>query len=173
LDNTARAIIAWERALLLNPRSRDSENNLSFAREIAQLESPDWTWCEIAASWLPEKIWAWIACASFWFAIGMLIVPGVLRWKKTATQQAAVALGLVLFLLSLPANYGIWTRSRIGFAYRNDTALKLTPTKDGEPITRLAAGEPGRVLLIRTRRMTGWIERDGFEFITPRKSSQP
>jgi tetratricopeptide (TPR) repeat protein len=175
LGNTAQAIIAWERALLLKPFDANSENNLRFARETAQLESPELTWCEIAAAWLTSDAWAGIACGSFWFAIAMMILPAVLRWRKSAIQQAAVALGLGLFLLSLPANYGVWTRTQIGFAMQNETALKLTPTKEGEAITRLSAGEPGRVLrergdhlLIRTRRMTGWIERGNFEFVTPR-----
>lgn len=176
LGNTAPAIIAWERALLLNPRSSDVENNLKFARESAQLESPELTWCEIAASWLPATVWAWLACGSLWFAVGAMIVPGVLRWRRSATQQAVVALSLGVLLLTLPANYGVWTRSQIGFVLKRETPLRLTPTAEAEAASKLTAGEPGRVLrergkylFIRTRRTVGWIERTGFVLVTPAK----
>lgn len=174
-NRTAEAIIAWERSLLLNPRSNEVENNLKFARESAQLESPELTWCEIAASWLPANAWAWLACGSLWFAIGAMIVPGVLRWRRSATQQGMVALSLGVLLLTLPANYGVLTRSQVGFVLNRETPLRLTPTAEAEAVTKLGAGEPGRILrkrgdyfLIRTRRMTGWVERDGFMFVTPR-----
>lgn len=172
---TAGAIIAWERALLVTPFDRDAENNLKFARESAQLESPELTWCEISASWLPANVWAWLACGSFWFAVATMMLPGILRRRRSATQQAMVALSLGVFLLSLPANYGVWTRSQIGFVLKRETSLRLTPTAEAEAVTKLAAGEPGRVLrkrgnylYIRTRRTTGWVERDGFTLITPR-----
>ena len=173
---TAEAIIAWERALLLIPRSSDVENNLKFARESAQLESPELTWCEIVASWLPATVWAWLACGSLWFAVGAMIVPGVLRWRRSATQQAVVALSLGVLLLTLPANYGVWTRSQIGFVLKRETPLRLTPTAEAEAASKLTAGEPGRVLrergkylFIRTRRTVGWIERTGFVLVTPTK----
>lgn len=172
---TAEAIIAWERAQGLNPFDRHADNNLKFAREFAQLEAPELTWCEIASTWLAAKWWAWLACGSFWFAVGMMLLPGILRRRKSATQQALVALGLGVFLLSLPANYGVLTYSRIGFALASETPVRLTPTADAEAATKLAAGEPGRVLrergkylFIQTRRATGWIERAEFGLVCPR-----
>ena len=129
---TAEAILAWERAACLNPLDLYAKSNLKFARESAQLEAPELTWCEIAASWLPANVWAWLACGSLWFAIGMMMLPGVLRRRKSATQQALVALCLGVFLLTLPANYGVWTRSRIGFVLKRETPLRLTPTAEAE-----------------------------------------
>ncbi len=168
----AEAILAWERALLLNPRAAAVENNLRFARARAQLEAPDFTWCEIAANWMPATWWAWLAVGSFWFAIGMLLLPGIFRWKRSSVHQALVAVGLGVFLLTLPANYGVWTRSRIGVALNGETPLRLTPTAEGEAVTRLAAGEPGRVLrerrnylLIQTRRAQGWVQRTEFDHV--------
>jgi tetratricopeptide (TPR) repeat protein len=172
---TAEALIAWERARALDPFAADPENNLKFVRDTAQLEAPELTWCEIAAGWLPAGWWAWLACGSFWFAMALLLLPGVLRWRRAAGQQALVALGLGVFLLTVPANYGVWTRTHIGLVLASETSLRYTPTAEGEPVTRLSAGEPARVvrkrgnyMLIQTRRGEGWVEQRQLSLLFPR-----
>jgi hypothetical protein len=171
----APALLAWERATWLDPFDAAIPNNLKFARNAAQLEAPDLTWYEIASTWLPLNWWAGLATISLWLAVGSLLWPVVLRRRKSAPQQAVVALGLGIFLLSLPANFGAGTRTKIGFVLQRDTPLRLTPTMEGEPITRLAAGDPARVvrkrgdyLLVQTRHTRGWVTRAEFELICPR-----
>lgn len=173
-NQIAAAVLAWERASWLDPFDAAIPNNLKFARNAAQLEAPELTWYEIASTWLPLNWWAVLATLSLWLAVGGLLWPVVLRRSKSATQQAVVALGLGVFLLSLPANFGAATRTKIGFVLERDTPLRLTPTLEGEPITRLAAGDPARVmrargdyLLVQTRRTRGWLRQDEFEFICP------
>lgn len=171
----AEALLAWERALWVEPRAAAARNNLQFAREVAQLEAPDLTWGEIASTWLPVDWWAWLAGGSLWFAVGLAVLPAVLRWRKSGWQQALMAVGLGIFLLSLPANYGAVTRTTLGLVLAAETPLRLTPTTEGEPTTLLAAGEPARLLhrrgeylLIRTRLATGWVEREQFGLICPK-----
>lgn len=172
--DVAKALLAWERAAWIDPRDADVRNNLQFAREIAQLEAPDLTWGEIASTWLPVDWWAWLACGSLWFAVSLAVLPAVLRGRKSGWQQAFMAIGLGIFLLSLPANYGAVTRTNLGLVLGAETPLRLTPTAEGEPATKLAAGEPARVLrsrgkylLIRTRLATGWVEREQIGRICP------
>jgi tetratricopeptide (TPR) repeat protein len=172
--HVAEALLAWERALWIDPRSADARNNLQFVREVAQLEAPDLTWGEIASTWLPVDWWAWLACGSLWFAVSLAVLPAVLRWRKSGWQQAFMAIGLGIFLLSLPANYGAVTRATLGLVLAAETPLRLTPTAEGEPTTMLAAGEParllgsrGKYLLIRTRLATGWVDREKFGLICP------
>jgi hypothetical protein len=166
------AILAWEQALWVNPFDRNARNNLRFARESAQLEAPELAWYEVGSAWLPAHWWAWIAAGSLWLVVGMMTLPGILRWRKSPWQQAVAALGLAVFLLSLPAQAGVLTRSRVGFVLEKDTLLRLTPTSEGEGVTRLAAGEPGRwvrargnYLFLRTSRGSGWVERERFELV--------
>ena len=186
LGHTGQAVLAWERSLWLDPFHRAAYTNLRFARKTAQLESPELAWYEVVSSWLPVNWWAWTAGLSFWLAVGMVMLPGIFHWRKLAWHQAFAALGLAVFLLSVPAHWGVDTRSRIGFILQKNAPLRLTPTEDGQLITRLPAGEPARLerrrgayLLIRTSHTSGWIERNQFELTSallpanPRQNSKP
>ena len=104
--------------------------------------------------------------------VDTLTLPAILRWRKSPGQQAIAALGLAVFLLSIPAHAGVQTRSRVGFVLQKDTPLRLTPTSEAEAVSRLAAGEPGRevrargnYLFIRTNRGAGWVERGQFALV--------
>lgn len=169
------AVLAWEQALWLDPFNQSVRQNLRFARKTAQLEAPELTWYEVVSTWLPVDWWAWIAGISFWLAVGMATLPGILRQRKATWHQAVAALGLMVFLLSVPAQIGVHTRSRIGFILQKDTPLRLTPTLEAQAVTRLAPGEParwvrarGNYVLIRTSRTRGWVEREQLGLICPR-----
>ena len=170
---TGPAILAWEQAVWLDPFNESARENLRYARKAAQLESPELPWYEVVSTWLPVNWWAWLAGSSLWLSVGLVFLPGIFRWPKRAWHQAVAAFGFAIFLLCVPAHFGVDTRSRIGFVLGKDTALRLTPTAEAQPVTRLAAGEPGRLerirggyLLIRTSRASGWVERSEFGLIS-------
>ncbi|HYG24651.1 MAG TPA: hypothetical protein VEH04_17890 [Verrucomicrobiae bacterium] len=167
------AIIAWEQSLWLNPFEARAGKNLRFARDSAQLESPDLRWYEVASTWLSPDTWAWLTGASLWLAVGVLVVPGVLRRRKRVWHQAVAALGLGVFLVCIPAHIGTTTRTQIGFVLEPETPLRLTPTSEAENITVLAAGEPvrslesrGNFIFVRGSRATGWLRTSDVGFIT-------
>jgi hypothetical protein len=174
-NKTGYAILAWEQALWLDAFNQSSRSNLRFARKAAQLESPELSWNEVVSSWLPVNWWAWIAGLSLWLAVGMGTLPGVLRLRKAGWHQALAAFGVMLFLLSVPAHLGVYTRSRMGFVLEKETPLRLTPTAEAQALTQLAAGEPARLVrargnyvLVRTSRATGWLDHKQFGLICPR-----
>lgn len=163
------AILAWEQSLWLDPFNKASHENLRFARKVLQIESPELTWYEVVSTWLPVNWWAWMASCSFWFAIAAALLPGIFRLPKAGWHQGLAALGLTVFLLSVPAHAGVRTRSRTGFILQKDTPLRLTPTAEAQTVTRLSAGEPARLLktrhaylLIRTPRAVGWVRQEEF-----------
>ena len=169
------AILAWEQALWLDPFNDAARQNLRFARKTAQLEAPELAWYEVISTWLPVNWWAWIAGGSLWLAVGMGALPGLLRRRKATWHQATAALALMVFLLSIPALFGVQTRARIGFALQKDTPLRLTPTLEAQTLTRLAPGDParwlrsrGRYVLIRTSRAVGWVEQDQLGLTCPK-----
>ena len=172
---TGDAILAWEQSLWLDPFNESARQNLRFARKTAQLEAPESAWYEVISTWLPVSWWAWIAGGSLWLAVGMGSLPGILRRRKATWHQAIAALALMVFLLSIPALFGVQTRARIGFVLQKDTPLRLTPTHEAQAVTRMAAGEPARWLrargnyvLIRTSRAIGWVEREQFGLTCPK-----
>lgn len=172
------AILAWEQARWIDPSDPRANRNLVFARTVAQVDEPQLKWFETASTWLPPDAWAWMAGASLWLAAGALVLPGVFRRRKSGWHDTLAALGLGLFLFSLTANFGVVSRMQTGFAVKRNAPLLLTPTREGEVISTLTAGEPARKLrtrgdyfLIRTEFGTGWIERSQFGLVCPPSSA--
>jgi tetratricopeptide (TPR) repeat protein len=170
-----QAIQAWEQALWIDPYDGAARGNLDFARTVVQLDLPDRRWYEIASMWLPPSAWAWLASGSLWLAVAMMTLPRVRRWRKSGWHQGLAALGLGVFLLSIPALIGLATRSRTGIVLDRNTPLRLTPTEEAESITSLAAGETVRqvrvrrdFVFVRTPRDSGWIKREQFGPICPK-----
>ncbi|HEX3797626.1 MAG TPA: hypothetical protein VH413_02900 [Verrucomicrobiae bacterium] len=169
---TGLAILAWERTQWLDPLDARSRDNLRFARKMRLLEAPELSWPEICSSWLPVAAWPWVAMFSFWAAVGMVLLPGIFRWRKAGWHQAIAAAGFAIFLLAIPAMIGVHTRTKIGVVLVRDTPLRLTPTSDAQSIARLAAGETARLererghyLFIRTANASGWIDQTQFALI--------
>ena len=167
------AILAWERARWIDPFDPRAAENLKFARLAAQVDEPELKWFETASTWLPPNAWVWLAGASLWLAVGGLTLPGILRWRKTGWHQAVAALGLGIFLFSLTANVGVVSRTRLGFVVKKNAPLLLTPTRGGEVVSILNAGEParrqrthGEYYFVRTAGGSGWIGRDQFKLVS-------
>lgn len=167
------AILAWERALWIDPYDKGAAGDLHFAREVTQLDAPRLKWFETLSSWLPAAAWLWLAGASLWLAAGMILLPPVFRRQKAAWHQTVAACSLCVFLFSLAGNWGIISRTHIGFVLTDNEPLLLTPTAEGEVTSTLTAGEPARKLrargdyyLIRTESETGWIDQKEFGLIS-------
>lgn len=175
------AILAWERARWLGPYHANPRANLRFARKVAQLDTPELVWYEICSTWLPVNAWAWLAAGSFWLALSMMLLPGILRWRKADWHQGLAAVGFAVFLLTLPALAGVHTRSQLGVIVPHQTPLRLTPTHDAQTLTKLAAGEVTRLervrggyVYIRTGNdAAGWVERSQFGLICDRPVKRP
>lgn len=168
------AVLAWEQSLWIDPFNAAASENLRYARKTAQLEAPQLTWYEAASLWLPVNAWAIVAGCSLWFAVAMMMLPRILRWRRVNWQQALAAAGFALFLLCLPSLYGVHTRSMIGIVLEKETPLRLTPTRDAQTILLLADGQPARwerargdYALIATSYGKGWIERSKLGLVCP------
>ncbi len=170
---SGEAILAWERAQWLRPSYANTRANLRFARKTAQLDAPNLAWYEICSTWLPVNGWAWIAGLTFWLAAAMVLLPGILRWRKADWHQGLAAAALAIFLLTLPALYGVSSRTKLGVVLEKDTPLRLTPTFEAQVLGRLPAGEMARIerqhgeyVYIRgDNDAAGWVQRRQFGLI--------
>jgi hypothetical protein len=169
------AILAWEQARWIDPFESRAEANLRFARQVAQVDTPQLEWFEAVSAWLPPNAWVWLAGVTLWLAVGLLVLPGIFRWPKASWQQWLAALAFGCFLFSLTANFGVVSRTQTGFVLRKNAPLRLTPTRDGEIISAVAAGEPARRLrtrgnyvFVRTLGGAGWLDQSDFGPLCPR-----
>lgn len=169
------AILAWEQARWIDPYEQRAAANLNFARQVAQVDAPSLKWYEAVSTWLPPNAWVWLAGLALWLAVGLLVLPGIFRRPRAGWHRLLAALAFGIFLFSLTANSGVVSRTQIGFVVKKNAALRLTPTREGEVITAVAAGEPARRLrtrgnyvFVRTLGGAGWLERDEFGLICPR-----
>lgn len=169
---TGPAILAWEHAQWLDPFSANTRANLRFAHKAAQLDAPDLAWYEICSTWLPVNAWAWIACLNLWLAVAMVMLPGVLRWRKADWHQGLAVAGFAIFLLTIPALMGVHTRAKLGILLPKETPLRLTPTSEAQVLAKLPAGETARLerernnyVFIRTGTAAGWVKREQFGLI--------
>ena len=165
-NHPGEAILAWEHAQWLDPLAKDPRNNLRFARRMRLLDTPQLAWYEICSTWLPPNVWPWLACVTFWLALALVVLPGVFRARRNAWVQGTAAGNFAIFLLTLPALYGIQTRSHIGIVLAQNTPLRLTPTSEAQYVTKLSAGETARVererekyFFVRTPAAAGWVQR--------------
>jgi tetratricopeptide (TPR) repeat protein len=160
-----QAMLAWEQAQWLDPFARNAASNLRFARRSLQLDGPDLSWYEICSTWLPVDAWPWLACATFWLAIAMVMLPGIFGWRRSGWQQGLAAASFAMFLLTLPALAGVHARTKLGVVMAAEAPLRLTPTSEAQVLTRLASGTIGRVegrhgiyVMIRCGPYEGWLE---------------
>jgi hypothetical protein len=76
-------------------------------------------------------------------------------------------------LFSVAANWGVISRTNLGFVVDDNAPLLLTPTSGGEETSTLTSGEPARKVralgdyyLIRTDSQMGWIKREQFGLVS-------
>jgi hypothetical protein len=175
LGHLGAAVLAWERARALDPSFRNTVANLRFARGVAGLEEPQFFWTEKYSAVLPPDAWLWLATAAFWAAAALLALPALLRWKRNAWTQGGAVLALALLLCTLPALLGLRSRAALGVVLAEEPDLRLTPTREGEVLGRLSAGEFARVEKSRgeyayvraASDRAGWVRWDEFAKIWP------
>lgn len=164
------AMLAWERARSLNPFDRNTVANLRFARTKGNLSQPAPRWHEQFSEFLPVNAWLIGSSLCLWSGVTLLCLPRLLGWRRAGWHQGAAALLLALFLVSVPALAGLWARSNLGIALAEETKLRLTPTRHGEQLSTLPAGELARVEKERGKFFyvraaadrAGWVDKAEF-----------
>ena len=164
------AVLAWERARSMNPFNPNTDANLRFARHSARVEAPVLGWQERYSTWMPGGWWLIIASTALWGGVALLTLPRLFGTRRADWHQGIAAALLAIFLLSVPALLGLSKRAQLGVVLEDETPLRLTPTREGETLTKLPAGEMARVERARGEYLyvraegdrAGWLKKADF-----------
>lgn len=175
MGRPGHAVLAWERALSMDPFSKNTQANLRFARYSARIDAPALMWHERYSVALPAGWWIGIASAGLWGGVALLTLPRLLGWRRAGWHQGVAAALLAIFLLSGPALFGVWRRSQFGVVLEDETPLRLTPTREAETLVKLTSGEMARVERERGEYLyvradgdrTGWVLKADFARLWP------
>lgn len=106
LDRKGKAILYYEKALLLLPRDQDIKSNLDYAISIAEdrIQPPRRSWAarrwDTAAGWFNAREWRYAAAGIFWClcaaAVALIYAPGA----RPALVRVAAAAAVLLVVVS-------------------------------------------------------------------------
>ena len=102
LGRKGRAMVCWERALLLDPRNAVATAGIRHAQSAGGVERPALTWAEDYAGFLGANAWLVIATAAFWVALLGLLIPR-LRQFTEAYPEIDLTLQVSIPLLDVVA----------------------------------------------------------------------
>ena len=165
MDNIAKAILNYEKALLLNPGNGDIRFNL----ELAQSKTVDKvtpmsemffiTWTKSLINTMNEKGWARMGITTF---IIMLVALALYFFsKKIALKKTGFMVAVIMLLVCIVSN--IFASSQKTDVQNHDTAIimapsvtvKSTPNEGG---TELFILHEGRKVNIKDNTMREWKE---------------
>ena len=166
LGRKGRAMVCWERALLLDPRNAVATAGIRHAQSAGGVERPALTWAEDYAGFLGANAWLVIATAAFWVALLGLLIPRLRRRAPSEWQEKMVVAAATVFLLSLPGLWGGHLHARRAVIRQTEVSLRLTPTARGEAIVGIAEGDVvrtdrpfnGYVRVTTADGKSGWLQ---------------
>jgi tetratricopeptide (TPR) repeat protein len=171
LGRKGRAMVCWERALLLDPFDPVALAGIRHARNAGGAERPAMTWSEDYASCLTADAWLLLATAAFWTALLCVLVPRLRRRSASEWNHRTRVISLTLLALCVPGLWGSRSLSARAVVRKADVSLRLTPTQFGEPLNGLAEGDVlrtdrplnGHVRVITADGKTGWVRAGEIE----------
>jgi len=165
LKQTGPAVLAYERALLLEPGDRDARANLSRVRAMAHLPDPAARWWQRGINLLgPDQ---WLLGGTILLAgLSLFLLANTLRWHRLSLPGLV---SLILLLLLLAGGMGLaayqgyrhWQESVV----LKEADLLISPFATAESRGQLSAGQLVRVIkkyqeyvLVRDHgRNKGWL----------------
>jgi len=145
LGRKGRAMVCWERALLMDPRQPTARAGLAHASAVGGVDRPADRWHERYAALLEADAWIALALLAAWAWLLAWALPR-LRGRRMGDGHHRVALAAATALaLVAPALWGSWQLHHRAVNRLPDEPLKLTPTALGEPLLLMGEGDVARV----------------------------
>jgi hypothetical protein len=173
LGRKGRAMVCWERALLLDPRDPVALAGIRHALNAGGTERPSLTWSETYASFLTAELWLILATLAFWVAFLCVIVPRLRRRPAGEGNHRARLVALTILALCVPGLWGSRALSARAVVRKPEISLRLTPTQFGEPLEGVAEGDVvrtgrpfnGHVRVTTAGGKTGWLRTGEIETV--------
>jgi hypothetical protein len=173
LGRKGRAMICWERALLIDPRDPVALAGLRHGLDSGGVERPQPTAVEEYAAFLTADLWLLLAVAAFWAAVLSVTVP-LLRGRALGDANQWTLVGaLTVLALCVPGFLGGRLLDARAVVRRPEVSLRLTPTQFGEPLRGVAEGDVvrterplnGHVRVRTADGKTGWVRAGEIEAV--------
>lgn len=175
LNDSANALIAYERGLILSPRNPMLMNNLKFTLIELNPEKTDLPKRSFLR-FFPLNFWAIIftcATSAFCITVGLSQLPHTpMRnlGKLTPLTLVFCIIGAGLFFFANKE----WNRD-VGIVSMEKIAARFGPVQEAEESFTVEPGDylsliderSGWVRVVDSRNRKGWIETDYFHFISP------
>lgn len=173
LGRKGRAMVCWERALLLDPFDPVALAGIRHALNAGGTERPTFTWTENYAAFLTADVWLILATLSFWIAFLCIVVPRLRRRSASEGNHRARVISLTLLVLCMPGLWGCRVLSARAVVRKTEISLRLTPTQFGEPLSGVAEGDVvrtgrpfnGHVRVTTADGKTGWLRAGEIETV--------
>lgn len=184
-----RAILSFERALVLDPGNADLEANLKLARDEAAVFSVEPRGFGLRISrLLSARSWSWLALVA---AIAFPIAVAVRIWrKKSLTNRSTggrarwageLVIMLTVVMFALKSVRELEFQSERGLVVEESATVRLSPFESAEERGRLA---PGREVTLGQQRngffwvedlggsLSGWMSMADVEPLIPREIAE-
>jgi len=171
LGHKGRAMVCWERALLLDPRDPVALAGIKHAQGAGGTDRPTQTWSENYASFLGADAWLILAAIGFWGTLLAALIPRLRRRPAGEWNQRALVTSATLFAFSIPGLFGTYTLAHRAVVRRPEVAIKLTPTALGETVNGTAEGDVlrsgrrfnGHTYVVSADGKGGWVKSTELE----------
>jgi len=175
LRDYPKAILSYERALLLDPNNPDVRKNLDLTREAASLEAPPPPPLASIGFRFSWGFWVWFTVLGLWGLVAVLVLSRPLFWSGIWRNTALLLCTLVLGISLIGQVPWFLTRND-AIVLTRECPLRLAPTATSPLETRLQAGVTieaggvhGEYTRVRTEDdLTGWVLTNSMQRIRQR-----
>jgi tetratricopeptide (TPR) repeat protein len=173
LGRKGRAMVCWERALLIDPRDPVALAGIKHGQDSGGVDRPKPTAVEEYAAFLTADLWLLLAVVAFWTAVLSVAVPRLRGRALGEANQWTLVGALTVLALCVPGFLGGWLLDARAVVRKPEVSLRLTPTQFGEPLRGVAEGDVvrterplnGHVRVHTADGKTGWVRAGEIEAV--------
>lgn len=163
----SKAIVFYEKALLLNPEDKQVQNNLNFARKKLDIDVVEPTYI------LPDFLHHfWILAILWWILLGLLAAIWLIKQKRLRMYLSVILILLTIFSSTLAYDLFMQYKERQPRRYaivQDDILMYQEPAELSPEVYELSEGTKIRVIsaqsgwiLVRTEnKKKGWVRSKG------------